>query len=172
MRHLFIWLKAGKPIKSYNQEFRISLRSWITDCDRNIHVNTARYFVYMELARFDLSLRSGLYNFCYGNKIAPLVMGAKITYRREIKPFKKIEVVTKILGFDNRFMYFKQKILSSAGVHSLGYLRIALYKDGKFYPPEKLLHDLDVSFVNSPLPQDVQMWIEADNLVLAELKEP
>ena len=170
LRHFLVWFRARGRVSNFNEEFDIRFRSWPTDCDSNFHVNTARYFVFMELARFDLSLKSGLFSYCLKNKIALLVMGAKITYRREIKPFKRINIRTKVIGYDERFMYIEQRIISNLGTHSKGYLRIAMYKDGKFFNPDNLVSDLNLTFEQQPFPEDVKLWIEAEDLVLKDIK--
>lgn len=170
LRLFMVWLKGGPKITSFDQEFKTQLRSWITDIDGNFHVNTARYFVYMEVARTELSLRSGLLRFIKKHRWAPLVLSTKITFRREIKPFLKVEIRTKVLGFDPRFIYFQQQIVSKAGIHSHGYVCVALYKNGQFYPPETLLQELSVSFTNNPLPKDVQLWMEGNRMVLDQIK--
>ncbi|SMF16396.1 acyl-CoA thioesterase [Pseudobacteriovorax antillogorgiicola] len=171
LRHLLVAFRSDRSkIESFNQEFELSLHSWPTDCDSNIHVNTARYFVYMELARFDISLRSGLFSYCRRKKIAPLVLGAKVTYRREIKPFQKVTIKSKILGHDHRFIYFEQRIVSNKGIHAKGYLRVAFYKNG-FVDPKVLNDVCQVPYDNHPLPADVKLWIESEDLILAELNQ-
>lgn len=171
LRHALIWARSGKTLKSFNGEFVYPLQSWITDCDMNLHVNTARYLVYMELARFDISIRSGIFQYCVRKKIKGIVMGTKITYRREIKPLKKFTVHTRVVGYDDRFLYFDQQLKSDHGIHAQGYLRTAFHTKEGFMPPQQFLGALGIELENKELPPDVKLWVEAEDLVLQKIKK-
>lgn len=170
LRHGIIWMRSGQSLKDFNGEFIYPLRAWLTDCDMNLHVNTARYLVYLELARFDMSIRSGIFQHCAKNRIKAIVMGTKITYRREIKPLQTFDVHTRIVACDKRFLYFDQQLISSEGIHAQGYLRAAFHTKKGFMPPAELLEALGIRFENAPLPADIKLWIEAEDLVLQKLK--
>lgn len=172
IRHAIIWARAGKTLKDFNGEFVYPLRSWITDCDMNIHVNTARYLVYMELARFDMSIRSGIFQYCIRKRIKAIVMGTKITYRREIKPLQKFQVHTRIVAYDDRFLYFDQQLKSTRGIHAQGYMRGAFHTKDGFMHPAEFLKALNIEFQNAELPPDLKVWIEAEDLVLEKIKKP
>lgn len=170
LRHFLVWLRAKGRVGDFNGEFETSLRSWFTDCDLNFHVNNARYMVFMEVARFDLSLRSGLISYCVKNKIAPMLMGSKITFRREIKPFRKINIKTKIIGYDDKFIIMEQKMVSARTLHSKGYVRVGFYKKGGFIKPEDLLSTLNLDFVQEPLSEEVRLWLASEDLLLKSIK--
>jgi YbgC/YbaW family acyl-CoA thioester hydrolase len=172
IRHALIWARAGKKLKNFNGEFVYPLQSWITDCDMNMHVNTARYLVYMELARFDMSIRSGIFQHCIRKSIKGIVMGTKITYRREIKPLQKFQVHTQVVAYDDRFLYFDQQIISDKGIHAQGYLRTAFHTKNGFMPPKDFLAALGIEFQNAELPADLKLWVEAEDLVLQKIKKP
>lgn len=165
------WFKSRRQaVGELGEEYITDHRSWLTDCDMNLHVNTARYFVYMEVARFDIGFRTGLYSYCLREKIASMVMATKITFRREIKPFQKFKIKTKILGFDSRFLYFEQIIFSPAGTHAKAFVRLALYGAGVFVEPESLVSKLGVKFENQEFPDDLKAWIQAEALSLKSMK--
>lgn len=171
LRHALIWARSGQTLKNFDGEFVYPLQAWVTDCDMNLHVNTARYLLYLELARFDMSIRSGIFQYCLRKRIKAIVMGTKITYRREIKPLQNFQVHTRIVAYDQRFLYFDQQLISPEGIHAQGYLRAAFYSRGGFLSPEKCFEDLSIAFTNKPLPRDLQLWIEAEDLVLQKLKK-
>lgn len=169
-RHLIQRYRSRhRKVVDLNQEYTIGLRSWLSDCDMNLHVNSSRYIVYLEIARYDISLGCGLDRFCRANKFMPLVMGTKLTFRREIKPLQRFKVSSRVCAIDSRFIYFEQKIHSDFGDHCKAYIRVALYKGGKFVDPATLRDALGVKLEEKDLADDLKAWIDSETLSLKSI---
>ena len=170
IRLILILLRSVQEEKDFNKEAEFAFRPWPMDCDTNGHVNTARYFVFMEMARLDLARRSGLLMFCLRNRLSLMAMSAKITFWREIKAFQKLTVKSKVVGYDDKFICFEQKIVSDEGVHSVAVLRVALRGKGYFYKPEDLMRDLHFIYEAKPFPDHVAQWLSSEDAVVENLK--
>ena len=170
IRLILILLRRGPKDKDFNKEAVFHFRAWPTDCDTNGHVNTARYFVFMEMARIDLALRSGLLLFCVKNRLSLMAMSAKITFWREVKPFKKMTVRSKVVAYDDKFICFEQKIVSEAGVHSMAVVRVAIRAKTHFYKPDDLIRELSLVYEAKPVPEYVSQWLRSEALVIKQLK--
>ena len=72
----------------------LSFRCLPTDIDTNIHLNNARYMMLADLGRIDLFLRSGFVGLARKNGWAPMLGGLQAVYVREIKLWRRFDVVS------------------------------------------------------------------------------
>ena len=80
-----------------------------TDLDLNLHMNNARYFAWMDLARLDLLQRTGLLRILKSNKWFPVVADETISFGKSLDLFNKVNVITKIRGWDEKFIFLEQR---------------------------------------------------------------
>ena len=77
--------------------------------------------------------------------------------------FQKIEMQSRMVGFDNKFVYIEQSMWHANGDcanHIL--VRGAVVKNGKMVPPIDLIHSIDPTAEPAQLPDWVHAWAEAD----------
>ena len=77
------------------------------DCDLNIHLNAGRYVSFMDIARMDLIGRTGLMRRMLKRGWRPMMGGCEVTYRREIKPFERFRVRSRVTGWDEKWFYLE-----------------------------------------------------------------
>lgn len=77
------------------------------DCDLNIHLNAGRYLSFMDIARVDLIGRTGLLRRLVKRGWRPIMGGCTVTYRREIKPFERFRVRSRVTGWDEKWFYLE-----------------------------------------------------------------
>ena len=111
-------------------ETRIRLRVLPNDLDTNIHMNNGRYLTVMDLGRVDLTIRSGLWRAMRDNRWYPVVGSAKMTYRRPLDPLQAYELTTRVLGWDDKWVYMEQCFLVGGHMHARGVLK-ALFLNGR-----------------------------------------
>src|SRR5437588_12229641 len=87
----------------------LRLRVWPTDMDLNFHLNDGRYLSLAGLARVDLMLRSGLLRRAVKRGWYPVVASAIVRYRREIKWMEKFTLRSRIVGWDDKWVYFEHR---------------------------------------------------------------
>ena len=60
------------------------------DLDVNVHMNNGRYLALMDLGRFDVIVRAGLYRPRSHTRRWPLIGSAMIRFRRSLRPFSSV----------------------------------------------------------------------------------
>jgi acyl-CoA thioesterase FadM len=76
---------------------RIEFRVWPHDLDTNLHLNNGRYLTMADLGRMDLLLRAGLLRAVLKEGLLPMLSGTAIRYRREIRPFQRFILQSRIV---------------------------------------------------------------------------
>jgi len=77
------------------------------DCDLNIHLNAGRYLSFMDVARMDLIGRTGLMRRLMRKGWRPIMGGCEVLYRREIRPFERFRVRSRVTGWDEKWFYLE-----------------------------------------------------------------
>lgn len=101
---MYVWgrlLKVAATVRSRGRyvpggESRLSFRCLPTDVDPNLHLNNARYLMLADLGRMDIFLRSGLLKLTRQRNWAPMMGGVQSVFVREIRLWKRFEVVSSI----------------------------------------------------------------------------
>lgn len=136
-----IWILIAafrKPASDMLEETRIRLRVLPNDLDTNIHMNNGRYLTIMDLGRMDLTVRSGLWRAMRDNRWYPVVGSAKMTFRRPLDPFQAYELTTRVVGWDDKWVYMEQRFMVGETMHARGVLKALFLKGGKKVPSADL----------------------------------
>ena len=104
-------------------ESLLRLRVWPTDADLNFHLNDGRYMSLAGLARVDLMLRSGLLRRAMKRGWYPVVASAIVRYRREIKWMEKFTLRSRIIGWDEKWVYFEHRFEKEGDLAAIAYAR-------------------------------------------------
>ena len=96
-------------------ESRLSFRCLPHDIDRNMHLNNARYMMLADVGRIDIFLRSGFWALCSRNGWGPMMGGLQSAYVREIKLWKRFEIVSTIETWTDRQMIGRHRFLLEDG---------------------------------------------------------
>src|SRR5438874_1443660 len=104
-------------------ESLMRLRVWPTVMDLNFHLNDGRYMSLAGLARVDLMLRSGLLRRAVKRGWYPVVASAIVRYRREIKWMEKFELRSRIVGWDDKWVYFEHRFEKNGDLAAIVYAR-------------------------------------------------
>jgi len=118
--------------------------------DLNRHMNYASYLEVMELGRWDWAIRSGAMRRLVGTGLWPVVVKVDIDYRRELKPFQRFVVDTRVVGFERRMMRFEQHVLVGDRVHAKAKINTLMLHHGKVADP-KTVSSAGSAFIAPPL---------------------
>lgn len=132
------------------------------DLDPWMELNNGRTLTLYDLGRIPLSRRNGLHAAIRGNGWGLAVAGAAVRYRRRVLVWDRIDMRSRLLGWDARFLYFEQSMWKSDGEcanHVL--LRKAVTGADGIVPPARLAGAMGLDPLSPPLPDWVQPWIEA-----------
>ena len=138
-------------------------RCWPWDIDLWLELNNGRTLTLYDLGRLPLVTRQGLDKTIRGAGMYITVAGAAIRYRRRIQPLHRFTMKSRLLGWDNRFIYFEQSMWLGETCANHLILRSAIARRGQgIVPPAELAALLGVDAQSPPLPDWVQNWIDAE----------
>jgi len=115
-------------------------RCWFTDLDPLLHMNNGIYLCIMDLGRFDLLIRSGLWRVIQLRGWYTVVVAETIQFRRSIGLFQRFVIRTRVLGWDEKAILIEQRYVRGGEVvaHALVRARV-LRKAGGHVTPAELL---------------------------------
>jgi acyl-CoA thioesterase FadM len=132
------------------------LKFWVlpTDLDINIHMTNARYLSFMDLGRTDLLIRAGMLKMMRQEKWMPVVGHIDIKFRRSLFPFQRFSLKSRLLCWDEKWLYMEQQLESAKGVHSVAIVRgLFLDRNGVAVPSQKLLDYLGYQGDSPAIPE-------------------
>ena len=136
---MYVWLRLARMIATarsrgryrIGDESRLSFRCLPTDIDTNLHLNNARYMMLADIGRIDIFARAGLIELARTRKWAPMMGGLQAVYVREIKLWKRFDVVSTLETWEgsqvigrHRFVLENGQtaaiVMTTAGVYDFG----------------------------------------------------
>ncbi len=147
-----LWLlltSRWRPQQGLMETATLRMRVLPSDLDLNRHLTNSRYLSFMDLGRTELMLRTGLLRPVMQRRWLPVVSTTSLRFRREIGPFERFHLNTRLLGWDEKWFYMEQRFETQKGVAAVGVVK-GLFKGAEGpVPTEKLLalvgHDLPTS---------------------------
>ncbi len=133
------------------------------DIDLWRELNNGRTLTLYDLGRLPMARRIGMMDLLKSQRWGMTVAGVSVRYRRRIRMFEKIEMRSRVLGWDARFIYIEQSIWKEDGEcanHIL--LRMATTNEQGIVPPAEMLAALKSDRESPRLPDWTQAWIDAD----------
>jgi acyl-CoA thioesterase FadM len=111
-------------------ETSLPFRVLPTDIDVNKHMTNSRYFSFMDLSRVDHLVRCGAWKKVRAKKLMPSLGSGSIRFRRAVPPFKKVDVTTRMIGVDEKWICLEHKIVSGDTMYSVAILKAAFLNTG------------------------------------------
>lgn len=142
-----IWLRLIMTIIKYvfsskpgKLETEYTLRFKVLPHEADLkYVNNARYLTFMECARLDMMLRSGLLIQCIKNKWTPLVAAQSIRIAKPLKRLDSFTLKSKVLMIGKSSVYIKHLFYRDQEVVAKAIVRtVVVAKEGKV-PVETML---------------------------------
>jgi acyl-CoA thioesterase FadM len=134
-------------------------RCWPSDCDANLHMNDGRYLSVSGLARVALMIRIGLGPLFRHRGWRPVASAADVRYFRELRPFARFTVRSRVVFWDDKYFYFEQLFELARGAAARVFVR------GLYRGPEGPVATADVLAAlgfagEAPKPSDeLRAWI-------------
>jgi len=88
---------------------RIRLTTLPTDLDVVGHMNNGRYLSLFDLGRFDLLMRSGLWDLLRARGWYPVVANATISYRKSLHLWQRFDIESRMIAADERAVYLEHR---------------------------------------------------------------
>lgn len=147
------------------------MRVWPTDLDFNLHVNNGRYLALADIGRVHWFLRTGVLQAARRHKAVPIIGDAIAKFRRDLKPFQRFEIETRMLGWDHRWGFLEHRFVREGRVIGVVAIR-GVFKgpDGPVHPAT-LLTALGSNATSPALPQWIAQWHHGCDLLSQLLRE-
>lgn len=155
---------------SLRVRFRSRLSIWDTshvrfrvnpsDLDVMRHMNNGRYLTLMDLGRMDLMVRSGFWQRITEQGWYPVVAGQSITYRKSLQLWERFDLASRVLGFDDRWIYMEQVFRRDGTVAADAIVRARFLRaSGGSVPMD------EVRALAGPSPESLELpaWVSAWN---------
>ncbi|MGE0283722.1 MAG: thioesterase family protein [Rhizobiaceae bacterium] len=112
--HMLAAAKSRGPFRAGDAS-RFSFRCLPSDIDFNGHMNNARYLALADIGRIDIFARTGMLKLRHERGWAPMMGGVQAVYLREIRLWKKFEVITTIETWDGNQVIGRHRFVFQDG---------------------------------------------------------
>ena len=146
-----------------------------TDIDSNLHLNNARYMMLADLGRIDLFVRAGLITLARKNGWAPMMGGLQAVYAREIRLWRRFEVVSSIETWEGSQVIGKHRFVFDNGETAALILTTAGVYDRKarrFLDIDEVVASLGRSVNPRPPTEAERLFMESHQALRRQAKGP
>ena len=135
------------------------------DVDVFGHMNNGRYFTLTDIVRFELLIRAGVWEQMKKRRIYPVIAGETIQFRKPLGPLQKYSIITRTLGWDEKFIYVEHCFQSADSIHALMMVRVRIIGDGSVrISPQQVLNMIDHDCLDETRITDViAQWTQSAN---------
>jgi YbgC/YbaW family acyl-CoA thioester hydrolase len=102
---------------------RTPMRVLPTDIDLLRHVNNGLYLSLMDIGRWDLLLRAGIWQRMRAAGVYPVVASSTMTYRKSLRLGQRYVLESRIVGYDDRSVFVEQRFVVRGEVVARGIVR-------------------------------------------------
>ena len=135
------------------------------DCDLNFHLNGGRFVSFMDVARVELIGRTRLLGMLLRRGLRPIMGGCVVRYRRSILPFERFDIRTRVVGWDEKWIYVEHIVEKDGEFCAIGHARTVIRGRNGTIAPKDVLALLKLGELASPpLPEFVRAWSAAEEL--------
>jgi acyl-CoA thioesterase FadM len=152
-----------RPRVGFLDESRIELRVWPNDLDSNLHMNNSRYLLAMDVGRWELVMRTGLWRELWRRRWFPVVASATLRFRRSLDPFHRYWLVTRLVAWDEKWCFLEQRFERDGHVHAIGRVK-ALFRGPEGHVGTAALMSA-AGYPQAParcVPETIRLWQEAE----------
>jgi acyl-CoA thioesterase FadM len=137
-------------------------RCWPQDIDGFLEMNNGRILTILDLGRTVLAKRVGLLTALRQKRWGLTMAGVSVRYRKRIRPFVRFKMVSRAVGWDDKFFYLDQSIWIDGECAVQALYRSAITDKNGIVRPRRLFDHIGYEGDRPDLPPWVQSWIDAD----------
>lgn len=117
----------------------IKMRVWPQDIDPYLELNNGRYVTLLDLGRFAFGARVDIYRFLKKNKWALTITGTYNEYRHRLRIFQSFELKTHIVGYDENWFYFFQRLERNGKTHMASIVKFSFTSRKGIVKPKEVI---------------------------------
>jgi acyl-CoA thioesterase FadM len=159
-----IWKHRNAPKLGILQPHISTHRIWPWDLDPWAELNNGRTLTLFDLGRIPMSIRMGFDLVAKNKGWGITVAGNTTRYRKRVTVWTKLTQVSRVIGWDDRFVYIEQTFWRGPECTAAMLLRSATTSKAGIVPTSDVLAALGLQLKSPDLPEWVQKWIAADAL--------
>ena len=114
--------RGGSTLGHYDVG-RLQMRVLPTDLDLNRHMNNGVFLSVLDLGRFDLLIRNGIWDIVREQGWYPVVVSETITFRKSLTLWQKFVIETRVSGYDDRAVFVDQRIVVDGEIFAQAVIR-------------------------------------------------
>lgn len=138
---------------------RLRMRALPTDIDVLGHINNGIYLTLMDLGRFDLMLRAGVWQRMSAAGVYPVARSSTIAHRVSIRLWQRYTLETRIVGWDDRSVFIEQRFILRGQIAARGWVRASFIRKGEGpVPTARLIELLDLEVTPFPPSPELARW--------------
>jgi len=137
-------------------------RCWPWDIDLWMELNNGRTLTLYDPGRIPLASRTGLVGVLRRERWGLTMAGASVRYRRRVRAFEVVEMRSRAVGWDDRFIYLEQSMWKDGACCSQILYRSAVTGRAGIVPTDRVMAAMGLEGESPELPCWVRAWIAAD----------
>ena len=137
---------------------------WPWDLDFWMELNNGRTLTLYDLGRTVLAQRTGLIALIRRERWGLTVAGSSVRYRKRVVAFDRLEMRSRLAGWDDRFLYIEQSMWRQGTCTSHALLRTAVTDRAGLVTTDRLTRALGVTGPSPDLPGWITAWADAEAL--------
>lgn len=148
--------KTKKKIDFHNKEFdSIRMRVWPQDIDPFFELNNGRYVTLLDLGRFAFGARVKINQFLAHKKWSLTITGTYNEYRYRLRLFQRFTIQTQVIGYDENWFYFFQKLVRKDKTHMASIVKFSFTSKNGIVKPKEVMEAYGEVYEPTNLPK----WI-------------
>lgn len=160
-----LWVFIGslfRPRLGFLDESVLTFRVLPNDLDTNLHMNNGRYLTIMDLGRLDLIQRCGLTSIVIKRRWMPVVGSQVIRFRRSLGPFQRYTLHSRVLGWDDRFVYMDQRFRAKGHLAAAAVVKAAIVAQGETLKMDDVAAVVGFEGPVPELPAEAVDWVSSE----------
>ena len=134
----------------------INLRVLPQDIDLFMELNNGRYVTLLDLGRFSYGAKVNMGNFLKKNNWSLTIVGTYNEYRYRLRIFQRFKLQTRILGYDEKWFYFFQKIVKDGKIHMASVVKFSYTSKKGLVSPKEVTKAMGIKYDPDQLPDWIQ----------------
>ncbi|MBB3994258.1 acyl-CoA thioesterase FadM [Sulfitobacter undariae] len=136
---------------------------WPHDLDMFLELNNGRSLTLYDLGRMATAQRIGLITVLRREGWGMTMAGSHVRYRRRIRGFERFSIHSRVVCWDDKFIYIEQSMQKRNGECASHVLyRSAITDKNGIVNPDRIQTALGQDLVSPPCPDWIANWIAAE----------
>lgn len=153
-------------------ETSVDLRVLPNDLDLNMHMNNGRFLTVMDIGRTDYTMKIGMHKHMLKEKWGAVATAINIAFLRPLPPFKKYQLRTRLLSWDDMWFYMEQNFVRDNQIVASAIVKATFLAKGKRISPKTVIPKCGYTEARPPeFPHYLKEMIEGEEAFIANIKE-